>query len=78
MEETVDIPVEIRGVERTFAARVQAWRYGLRFLIDVDDVEVVVERDEAGEFRAVLSEGFTGKPPDIEVITAIIDVLQTL
>ena len=78
MEQTVEIPVEIHGVEQTFSARVQAWRYGLRFLVDVDSVEVTLERDDSGEFRAILPEGFHGKAPDKEVIAAIIEVLEAL
>jgi hypothetical protein len=78
MEQTVEIPVTIRGEERIFPAQVQAWRYGLRFLVDVDGVEMTLERDDSGEFRALLPEGFTGKPPHKEVIGAIIEVLQTL
>ena len=78
MEQTVEIPVEIRGVERTFAAQVQVWRYGVRFLVDVDGAEVTLERDDAGEFRAILPEGFAGKMPDQEVIRAIIEVLTAL
>jgi len=78
MEQTVEIPVEISGVERTFIAQVQVWRYGLRFLVNVDGVEVTLERDDAGEFRALLPEGFSGKPPAKDVIAAIIEVLQAL
>lgn len=78
MEQTVEIPVTIRDAERVFAARVQAWRYGTRFLVDIEGVEVVMERDDAGEFRAILPEGFEGKPPDKEMIGEIIAVLQAL
>jgi hypothetical protein len=78
MEQAVDIPVEIRGEERVFEARVQAWQYGLRFFVLVDEVEVTLERDDAGEFRAILPEGFAGKIPDEEVIGAIIEVLAGL
>ena len=78
MEQTVEIPVTVHGVDRVFVAEVQAWRYGLRFLVDVDGVQVVLERDDAGEFRAILPEGFAGKTPDKEVIGAIIDTLQSL
>jgi hypothetical protein len=78
MEQTVEIPVTVRGMERLFTARVQAWQYGRRFLVDIDGVEVVLERDDAGEFRAILPEGFTGKPPNKETICGIIDVLQSL
>jgi hypothetical protein len=78
MEQTVEIPVTVHGVDRIFAAEVQAWRYGLRFLVDVDGVQVTLERDDAGEFRAILPEGFAGKTPDKEVIGAIITTLQSL
>jgi hypothetical protein len=76
MEQTVEIPVMIRGKECIFSAQVQAWRYGLRFLVNIDRNEVVLEWDDAGELRAILPEGFTGKPPDKAVISAIIEVLQ--
>jgi hypothetical protein len=78
MEQTVEIPVTVRGTERLFTALVQAWQYGVRFLVNVDGVEVVLERDDSGEFRAILPEGFTGKPLDKELIIGIIDVLQAL
>jgi len=78
MEQTVEIPVEVRGVERCFTARVQAWRYGLRWLVDVDDVEVTLERDDSGDFRALLPEGNSGKAPDKETIAAIVRVLEAI
>ncbi len=78
MEQSVEIPVTVRGAEWLFTARVQAWQYGLQFMVDVDGVEVVLEKDDLGEFRAILPEGFTGKLPDKELIGGIIDVLQAL
>jgi hypothetical protein len=78
MEQEVEIPVMIRGEERLYMARVQAWQYGVRFFVDVDGVEVVVERDDAGEFRAILPEGFSGKGPEREVVAAIIEVLESI
>ena len=78
MEDVVQIPVEIGGLEREFEALVQSWRYGIRFIVDVDEVQVIFERDEAGEYRAVLPEGFNGKTPDRVVIEAIIRVLEVL
>lgn len=70
--------MDIRGVERCFTARVQAWQYGLRFLVDVDGVEVTLERDDSGEFRAILPEEFSGKTPDKEAIAAIIQTLHAI
>lgn len=78
MEQTIEIPVEIRGTERVYAGTVQVWQYGFRFLVDVDGVEMKFERDDAGEFRALLPEDFEGKIPDKETILAIIEVLETL
>lgn len=78
MEQTVEIPVTIRGEEHIFSAQVQAWQYGLRFLVDIDGNEIVLERDDAGEFRAILPESFTGKLPDKAIVSAIIEVLQQL
>jgi hypothetical protein len=78
VEQTIEIPVEIGGTEHVYLGRVQAWRYGLRFLVDVEGVEMTLERDDAGEFRALVPEGFAGKMPDKKVITAIIQVLETL
>ena len=78
MEQSIEIPVTVRGVERSYPATVQAWRYGIRFLVDLDGVEVTLERDDAGEFRAILPEGFTGRLPDKELIGAVIEVLQEL
>jgi len=68
-------PVEIRGEELVFSAKVQAWRFGLRFLVDVDGVEVILERDDAGEFRALLPDGFVGKLPEKEIVESIIMTL---
>lgn len=78
MDQTVEIPVNIRGTERLFPAQVKAWQYGLQFIVDVDGIPITLERDDAGEFRALLPEGFSAKAPDKEVITAIILVLQEL
>jgi hypothetical protein len=78
MEETVQIPVTVRGVDREFSAKVQSWRYGMRFLVDLDDVQVIFERDDAGEFRAVLPEGFAGKAPDRDIVEGIAGVLNGL
>ena len=78
MEQMVEIPVEVNGVERVFSARIQARRYGVRFWVEIDGTEILLERDDAGEFRAVLPDGQSSKTPDKEVIGAIIAVLETI
>ena len=78
MEQTVTIPVEYAGSEREFEARVQVWQYGHRFFIPVDEVELVFERDDSGEYRALTPEGFTGKLPDRALVQAIAEVLDAI
>jgi len=78
MGEMVTIPVNYGGIERTFEAEVQVWQYGHRFLVPVDGVDIVFERDDSGEYRAIVSEGFTAKLPDRGLVQAIAAVLDAL
>jgi hypothetical protein len=74
----VTIPVEYRGEERSFDAEVQVWQYGHRFLVPVDGVDLVFERDDSGEYRAIVPEGHAGKLPDrgwVQAIAAVLDAL---
>lgn len=78
MEQAIEIPVEIHGEERVYIGRIQAWQYGLRFIVDIDGIEVTMERDDAGEFRALLPDGHMEKVPDKIIVAAIIGVLENL
>jgi hypothetical protein len=81
MEEVLYIPVDYAGVEREFEARVQVWQYGHRWFIWVEGVELVFERDDSGEYRALTPEGYTGKLPDrglVEAIAGVLDALDAL
>jgi len=78
MEQVVHIPVDYQGVEREFEARVQVWQYGHRFFVQVEGVELVFERDDSGEYRALAPEGYTGKLPDRGLVQAIAEVLDAL
>lgn len=78
MEKIIHIPVEYGGAEREFEAKVQFWQYGSRFLLSVDGVEMVFERDDSGDYRAIVTEGYSGKLPDRGLIEAIAKVLDGL
>ncbi|HLY72338.1 MAG TPA: hypothetical protein VKR53_21555 [Puia sp.] len=78
MGETVMIPVNYRGEERSFEAELQVWQYGYRFIVPVDGMELVFERDDSGDYRAIASEVSGGELPDRELVQAIAEVLQTL
>ncbi|HVU58476.1 MAG TPA: hypothetical protein VHD83_25620 [Puia sp.] len=78
MEQVVHIPVEYQGIEREFEARVQVWQYGHRFFVLVEGVELVFERDDAGDYRALTPEGYTGKLPERGLVQAIAEMLDAL
>jgi hypothetical protein len=78
MGEMVTIPVNYRGEEKVFEAEVQVWQYGHRFLVPVEGIDMIFERDDSGEYRAIVPEGFTGKLPDRELVQAIAAVLDDL
>jgi len=78
MEQNVHIPVDYQGVEREFEARVQVWQHGHRWFVMVEGVELTFERDDAGQYRALTPEGYTGKLPDRGLVQAIAEVLDAL
>ncbi|TDX02116.1 hypothetical protein [Dinghuibacter silviterrae] len=78
--DVLQIPVEYRGAEHEFEARVQVWQYGHRFFIPVDGVDLVFERDDSGQYRALVPEEYTGKLPDrglVEAIAAVLDAVTS-
>ncbi len=78
MDESVRIPLLYEGKEREFEARLQSWAYGHRFFVDVDGVELIVEPDDGGLYRAIVSPEYTGPLPAAGLVLAIIDTLQSL
>jgi hypothetical protein len=54
MDEPFYIPCRYKGVDRQFMATFQAFGYTFRFHVDVDGTDVIFERDEEGNFRAII------------------------
>lgn len=54
-EEVLQIPVEWNGKEYEFSAWVQQWQCGWRFVVEIEGVMVNFEKDDAGEWRAVVN-----------------------
>ena len=78
MDEPFIIPVQYKGIEREFEAKVQAWTYGFRLFVDVDGTEVIFERDNEGNYRAIVPPDQGSKTPDSALVQAIAGILQTL
>jgi hypothetical protein len=74
----VTIPVHYQGEEHNFEAELQVWQYGYRFLVAVEGLELVFERDDSGDYRAIAPAGYTGKLPArglVEAIAAVLDAI---
>jgi hypothetical protein len=54
LDEPFFIPCRYKGVDRQFTATFQAFGYTFRFHVDVDGTDVIFERDEEGNFRAII------------------------
>jgi hypothetical protein len=78
MYEPFIIPVHYKGADREFEARLQALGYIHRFLVMVEGTEVVFERDEERNFRAIISPDHRGKVPDTALLQAITTAINDL
>jgi hypothetical protein len=75
MDEPIVIPVIFQDTELEFTATLQTWSYGFRFIVDIEGMEVIFEKDDEGEYRALIAPGQLTKSPKVELIAAIGQVL---
>ena len=54
MDETFDIPVTYKNSELTFHAKLLHLGYVYKFSVDVNGTEVFFEKDDEGNFRALV------------------------
>lgn len=78
MDESITIPLTFEGKEREFEARLQSWAYGYRIFVDVDGAELIIERDDEGIYRALVSPEHSGPLPKGQLVQAIIETLQAV
>lgn len=76
--EEFEIPVTYKGQEHLFNARLATFTYGYKIYVDVNGVEIVLERDDAGNLRAMLPESVSDNAIEKGLIEAIIDVFNQL
>lgn len=75
------LPVTFRGDDLEFPLRVAQLGFSTRFVVTVDGVDVVYERDESGDLRALLAapdEAASVKPPETALLAAIGETLAAL
>ncbi|HEY4061187.1 MAG TPA: hypothetical protein VGM30_04765 [Puia sp.] len=78
MDEPFLIAVDYKGKQLEFEARLQVLGYTHRFWVGVDAVEVVFERDEEGNYRAIIPPETKGKIPDSGLLQAIAGAIEKI
>jgi hypothetical protein len=71
MEDEFFIPVNYKGAEREYPARLEVFGYSHRFRVVVEGTEVLFEKDEEGSYRAVIPPETQGKIPETGLLQSI-------
>ena len=69
--ETFDITINHRGVLRSFRGRFNTYGFSYRFIVEVNNIEVIYEPDEERNLRAVVLSA-TNRDNKLEEIIALI------
>ena len=80
MDEVFSLPVTYKGQELEFPFRIVAGGYAQRYMVLIGETEVVYERDDSGDLRAITTHPdgkLTGLPEKdlLEAISAVIEEL---
>jgi hypothetical protein len=78
MDEPFFIPCRYKGIDRQFTATFQAFGYTFRFHVDVDGTDVIFERDEEGNFRAIIPPESPKPPPDRNLLQEISAAIEQI
>ncbi len=77
--DTLEIPVNYKNKELSFKAHVERFGYVNHIIVDLDGVQITIERDEEGNYRALGdSEKMKASKVDVDLIKEIITLLQSL
>jgi hypothetical protein len=78
MEEGFSLPVIFKGEEIAFNARLVINGYLFRFIIIIDDRELVVEKDDEGNYRVVNYSPDIPMHVDMGLLEAIVKSLKKI
>jgi hypothetical protein len=78
MDEPFFLPVIYKGVEQQFEASLQRRGYVHVLSVNVYGAPVIFERDEEGNWRALISGDEKGKIPDPELFQAIGQTIEDI
>lgn len=80
MEESFNIIVLYNGIEKELEGKLRISAYTHQFLFHIDDSEIVLERDDEGNFRAIQINTFPGTTKKIEssLVQALIKEMEII
>ena len=76
--EEFEVPVTYKGKELLFNGKLATFSYGYKLYVDVDGTEVVIERDDHSDLRALLPDAASENTVEKGLIEAIIEVFKEL
>lgn len=78
MEHQFELPVIYKNKEYLFNGRLATFTYGYKFYVDINDNEVIFERDDEGELRALLPDSTAETAVEKGLIEAVFKVFNDL
>ena len=78
MDDSFFLPVNYRGQELQFPAVLVHRGYTQAIVVEVNDVTVTYERDDEGNWRALVPPEHMAKPPAVELLRAIGETIEEL
>jgi hypothetical protein len=76
--EQFELPVTYKGQDLLFNGRLATFTYGYKFYVDINGAEVIFERDDEGNLRAMLPENVSDTAIEKGLIEAVIEVFNDL
>lgn len=76
--EEFELPVTYKGKELVFNGRLATFTYGYKLYVDVNGCELIIERDDQGDLRAIVPEISSEPTIEKELVEAIIKVFSDL
>jgi hypothetical protein len=80
MEDVLMLPVRHKGEDLEFPFRVAAQGFSHRYIFIINEIEIIYEQDDHGEFRAIVHhpEEVKAKLPERGLLEAIGDTLRQI
>ena len=78
MEETFQLPVTYRGKELQFDAQLLQLGYTRKIQVDVNDMIVFIEKDDEGNYRAILGDIQNESKIDKALVKEIVNSLELI